>query len=63
MLRLKGCQRCGGDVAVGSDWHGGYLQCLQCGWYKDTSGDPVQALAQSSLAAVREELAMSRKAS
>ena len=62
MLRLKGCQRCGGDVAVSSDWHGDYLQCLQCGWHKDTSGDPVQTLARNALSAIREELAH-RKAS
>ena len=58
MLRLKGCQRCGGDVAVSSDWHGDYLQCLQCGWYKDTSVDPVQTLARNAISAVREELGL-----
>ena len=62
MLRLKGCERCGGDVSMGQDWHGDYLQCIQCGWYKDTSGDPLQGMVDSAMATLRSQMAQ-RKAS
>jgi len=31
MWRLKGCQRCGGDMFIGQDEYGWYQECLQCG--------------------------------
>ncbi len=34
-LFLKGCPRCGGDIAVTRDLHGRYFSCLQCGMLKD----------------------------
>ena len=34
-LFLKGCPRCGGDIAVTRDLHGRYFSCLQCGLLKD----------------------------
>ena len=60
MLQLKSCPRCTGDVVVGEDWHGAYRQCLQCGWYKDTSNDPVRNLAQAALADLMEDFAHQR---
>ncbi len=42
MIHLKGCQRCGGDTADGTDKDGDYFQCLQCGYmgYPEKSPDP-----------------------
>lgn len=31
MWRLKGCNRCSGDVFIEKDEYGWYEQCLQCG--------------------------------
>ena len=34
MLWLKGCPRCGtGDVRESRDVYGGYVLCVQCGYY------------------------------
>ncbi len=60
MLRLKSCERCNGDVVEGEDWHGAYLQCIQCGWYRDTSGDPVDNLAQMAMARLEIQFAHRR---
>lgn len=35
MVRLKGCPRCKGDVAIHKDHHGWYEQCIQCGFLRD----------------------------
>ena len=55
-LRLKGCERCGGDVSSGYDWHGGYLQCLQCGWYKDEPGDALSGMVAASMSTLMEDM-------
>ena len=55
-LRLKSCERCGGDVTTGRDWHGDYLQCLQCGWYKDEPGDALSGLVEASMSSLMEEM-------
>ena len=31
MWKLKGCNRCGGDVYIDRDLYGWYEACLQCG--------------------------------
>lgn len=34
--RLKGCPRCGGDVAIYNDEHGTWIaNCLQCGFTRE----------------------------
>ena len=46
MWRLKGCQKCGGDVFIERDEYGWYQECLQCGWRDEltvsfkTAGQP-----------------------
>jgi hypothetical protein len=47
MIQFKSCPRCQGDVHVNSDWYGEYQNCLQCGWSKDTSGDPLTRLMET----------------
>lgn len=49
MLKFKSCPRCNGDVNVDSDWYGDYQSCLQCGWSKDTSDEPLSASLKLSL--------------
>ena len=39
------------------DWHGDYMQCIQCGWYKDTSGDPLEGLVASAMATLTAQMA------
>jgi len=34
-LRLKGCPRCRGDLAVELDQWGWYEECIQCGYLQD----------------------------
>jgi len=34
-LFLNACPRCLGTLIKDSDRYGGYLECLQCGWYRD----------------------------
>ena len=55
-LRLKGCERCGGDVSRGRDWHGDFARCLQCGWYKDEPGDAMSELVSASMRSLMEEM-------
>lgn len=31
MIWYKKCRRCGGDLVQGSDLHGEYISCMQCG--------------------------------
>lgn len=35
MLKLKGCPKCQGTLALASDMYGRYVNCLQCGFSKD----------------------------
>ena len=35
MLRLEGCPKCKGAVALDRDRYGWYEQCLQCGYQRD----------------------------
>ena len=60
-LQLKSCERCGGDVTTGRDWHGDYLQCLQCGWYKDEPGDALSGLVETSMRSLMEEMEQSHR--
>jgi len=43
MFWLKGCTRCGGDLASGSDHYGPYISCLQCGSLVEMNVEPVLA--------------------
>ncbi len=47
MLYFKSCPRCEGDINVRTDWYGEYMECLQCGWSKDTAVDVVSRLSDS----------------
>lgn len=60
MIRFKACERCNGDVTIGKDWHGDYIQCLQCGWYKDTSGDPLEGMVTRAMDTLREQMEQRR---
>ena len=40
---LRACERCGGDMQVGSDVYGSYEKCVQCGHMVDS--ETVHALA------------------
>ncbi len=31
MFKLRGCQKCHGDLYLGEDSYGAYLSCVQCG--------------------------------
>ena len=31
MFRLKGCEKCGGDLHLEEDSYGSFFKCLQCG--------------------------------
>jgi len=35
MIKLKGCPKCKGDVALDRDVHGWFEQCIQCGYLHD----------------------------
>ena len=61
MIYFKSCPRCEGDVNVRTDWYGEYMECLQCGWSKDTSQDVLSRLADTREALV--EQAVTKKAS
>jgi len=47
MVYFKSCPRCKGDIAVRSDWFGDYISCLQCGWSRETSADPLSRLGEN----------------
>ena len=36
LVRIKACQRCGGDISLECDIYGVYAECIQCGatWYQ-----------------------------
>lgn len=53
MIKLKGCPRCQGDLYLNQDMYGKYLNCLQCGYTKDVTGqtdmaDPGAAGAEAT---------------
>ena len=33
MFKLRGCPKCHGDLFLGEDIYGAYLNCVQCGRY------------------------------
>ena len=33
MFKLRGCPKCQGDLFLGEDIYGRYLNCVQCGRY------------------------------
>jgi hypothetical protein len=36
LVRIKACERCGGDVSLECDIYGVYAECIQCGatWHQ-----------------------------
>ena len=61
MLYFKACPRCEGDINVRTDWYGEYMECLQCGWSKDTDQDVISRLSDTREALI--EQAVAKKAS
>ena len=35
MIYFKACPRCRGDMILGNDHYGRYMECLQCGYEAD----------------------------
>ncbi len=35
MIYFKACPRCRGDMTLGKDFYGCYLECLQCGYEEE----------------------------
>ena len=56
MLRLKGCPRCGGDLALQQDLDGLLWLCVQCGHWLDAEAGgalrPALVLAAQSMGPV-----------
>ena len=54
-MLLKACERCRGDMQVGSDVYGSYNKCVQCGHLVESQTDlafvhvdaPVPAVAKA----------------
>lgn len=42
MFRLKSCPKCRGDLYLGEDIFGKYLNCLQCGLVRDLGKNEVE---------------------
>ena len=63
MIHFKSCERCKGDVTQTGDWYGEYVKCMQCGWSKDVSGDPLAGLIRSVIDPARAAVLAARKAS
>ena len=49
MIRFRSCPRCKGDLRLDWDDYGMFLNCLQCGYYRD--------LPDEKLAGIRERKA------
>jgi DNA-directed RNA polymerase subunit M/transcription elongation factor TFIIS len=50
MIKLKGCPRCQGDLYLNQDMYGKYLNCLQCGYTRDATGQPDLAVREAAAA-------------
>lgn len=51
LVRIKGCQRCGGDLSIECDIYGVYAECIQCGanWFrKDLTLETIQNTVSGS---------------
>lgn len=44
MLHFKGCPRCKGELYMDRDGYGAYLNCLQCGFYRDLTKREIQGI-------------------
>ena len=42
MFKLRGCQKCHGDLFLGEDIYGAYFSCVQCGRYYAVSAESVR---------------------
>jgi len=45
VVRLKACERCGGDMSYERDMYGRFRQCLQCSYLEDL---PSEAAAKAA---------------
>jgi len=43
MFKLQGCPRCHGDLYIGEDIYGVYLNCIQCGRHFPAAAPAVRA--------------------
>lgn len=41
MMWFRSCPKCGGDLSASADIYGSYIQCVQCGFLRDTPQQPV----------------------
>ena len=58
MYWLKGCTRCGGDLASNCDQFGSYVSCMQCGLQDieiEEAGSPGVSLQLSAVAVLSGE--------
>ncbi len=41
-IKMKSCQRCGGDLSLERDQYGAYVACIQCGanWHMSHFPEP-----------------------
>ena len=46
MIKFKGCPKCGGDLQLGDDRYGMFLNCLQCGYLKVLVAEALKAKEQ-----------------
>jgi ssDNA-binding Zn-finger/Zn-ribbon topoisomerase 1 len=46
MIKFKGCPKCGGDLQLGEDMYGKFVNCLQCGYLKDVLPEGLKAPKQ-----------------
>lgn len=57
MLHFRSCPKCTkGTVEHNNDPHGGYLQCINCGFMRDVADSTSKEDAESMLSKWRKEL-------
>ncbi len=42
MFKLRGCPKCHGDLFIGEDIYGAYLNCVQCGGNFPVEAEPAR---------------------
>jgi len=55
MIKFKGCPKCHGDLYLNQDMYGKYLDCLQCGYTRDATGQASVEVREPVTARVSEE--------
>jgi hypothetical protein len=57
MLHFKSCPKCAnGTIEHNNDAHGGFLQCINCGFMRDVADNTSKKEVDSMLAKWRNEL-------